>query len=270
MKLTRTVGRSVLKAKQQSPHAFFALGLLGSVTSTVLACRATLKLRETLDTIEADVKATEEMTDPKDKVYVYVRAGVQLSKLYAPAVVVGAGSVALLTGSHVQLTRRNTALMAAYATLQKAYEEYRARVMEEFGEDREKHLHLGTQAGTKKGETPLVLANGRSPYARFFDEVSREWKKDAELNRMYIECQQNWANQLLRMRGHVFLNEVYDSLDIERTPEGAVVGWIYPSDNGDNYISFGIHEVRNADFLDGTEPRILLDFNVDGVIYNLI
>jgi hypothetical protein len=68
----------------------------------------------------------------------------------------------------------------------------------------------------------------------------------------------------------VFLNEAYDALGIERTREGSVVGWVYPSETGDNYISFGMHDMRNANFLDGTEPTILLDFNVDGIIYNLI
>jgi Family of unknown function (DUF6353) len=267
---SRRVGRTVLKAKANSPHLFFGIGLVGTVASTVLACRATLKLRDALDNIESDIKDAEQMSDPKDKAYVYIRAGMQLGKLYAPAIIVGSVSVASLTGSHVQLTRRNTALMAAYATLQKAYDEYRVRVEAQLGDTKEKELYLGTETKDKKDGLPVVNLDGLSPYARFFDEVSREWKRDPELNRMYIECQQNWANQLLKMRGHVFLNEVYDSLDLERTSEGAVVGWVYPSKDGDNYISFGIHEARNSAFLQGSEPSILLDFNVDGVIFNLI
>lgn len=256
--VTRSFGRTVLKTKANSPHIFFGIGLIGSVTSTVLACRATLKLRQTLDAIEADVKASEELTDPKDKAYVYVRAGVSLTKLYGPAAVVGIASVACLTGSHVQLTRRNTALMAAYATLQKAFDEYRESVEKQISD------------APEKTQKELNIRLPYSPYARFFDEGSPEWKKDPELNRLYIECQQRYLSQLLLTRGHVFLNEAYDALGLDRTKEGAVVGWIYPSEKGDNYISFGMYEPRNAQFLDGTEPRILLDFNVDGVIYDLI
>ena len=268
--MSRKVGRTILQTKANSPHIFFALGLAGVVTSTVMACRATLKLRETLDAVEADVHAAEELTDPKDKAYVYVRAGLQLGKLYAPAIIVGSVSVAALTGSHVQLTRRNTALMAAYATLQKAFDEYRARVQEQLGEEREENLYLGLEEGKGKGATKQVTPGKWSPYARFFDEGCSEWKRDPELNRMFIECQQRYMSQLLLTRGHVFLNEAYDALGIDRTQEGAVVGWVYPSEKGDNYISFGMYDVRNANFLDGTEPTILLDFNVDGVIYNLI
>lgn len=268
--VSRSVGRKVLQTKANSPHIFFGIGLVGTVASTVLACRATLKLRETLEQVESDVKATAEMDDPKDKVYAYVRGGMMLGRLYGPSVAVGAVSVACLTGSHVQLTRRNTALMAAYATLQKAFEEYRARVQEQLGDEREQNLHLGAKEGEGKGTSKVVTPGEWSAYARFFDEGSTQFQKDAELNRLYITCQQTYLTQLLLTRGHVFLNEAYDALGLERTREGAVVGWVYPSDKGDNYISFGMHNLRNANFLDGTEPRILLDFNVDGVIYDLI
>jgi hypothetical protein len=267
--VTRSVGRTVLQTKANSPHIFFALGIAGVVTSGVLACRATLKLRETLDAIEADVDASEELKDPKDKAYVYVRAGLQLGKLYGPSIIVGAVSIAALSGSHIQLTRRNTALMAAYATLQKAFEEYRTRVEEQLGSEKEQELYLGAK-DEGKGKTKSVVPGNWSPYARFFDEACAEWKRDPELNRLYIQCQQNYLTQLLLTRGHVFLNEAYDALGLDRTREGSVVGWVYPSETGDNYISFGMHRLQNANFLDGTEPNILLDFNVDGVIYNLI
>ena len=270
--VTRSVGRTVLQTKANSPHIFFALGIAGVVTSGVLACRATLKLRETLDAIEADVDASEELKDPKDKAYVYVRAGLQLGKLYGPSIIVGAVSIAALSGSHIQLTRRNTALMAAYATLQKAFEEYRTRVEEQLGSEKEQDLYLGAKKDglPSKGATKSVKPGEWSPYARFFEESCSEWKRDPELNRLFIQCQQNYLTQLLLTRGHVFLNEAYDALGIERTREGSVVGWVYPSETGDNYISFGMHDMRNANFLDGTEPTILLDFNVDGIIYNLI
>lgn len=270
--VTRSVGRAVLQTKANSPHIFFGIGLVGVVASGVMACRATLKLRETLDGIEADVHASKELEDPKDKAYVYARAGLQVTKLYGPSVAVGVVSIACLSGSHIQLTRRNTALMAAYATLQKAFEEYRTRVQDALGPEREQDLYLGAKddALPSKGATKSVKPGEWSPYARFFDEGCPEWKRDPELNRLFIECQQRYLSQLLLTRGHVFLNEAYDALGIDRTMEGSVVGWVYPSKTGDNYISFGMHNMRNANFLDGTEPTILLDFNVDGIIYNLI
>jgi hypothetical protein len=79
---------------------------------------------------------------------------------------------------------------------------------------------------------------------------------------MFLKCQENYANDLLRRRGHVLLNEVYDTLGLDQNPAGAVVGWVMNGD-GDNRIVFEIQTSTN----DGC---MLLDFNVDGVIFDKI
>jgi hypothetical protein len=253
----------------------------------VLACRATLKLSDTIDDVAIDiaaVKFTAESTEAdnytsrdyhKDMTYVYGKATVSLVTLYGPSVILGGLSIAALTGSHVTLTRRNAALTAAYATLHSAYEAYRERIIQEVGPDRELDLYHGAiteKVKTEEGKTELVKSvdpNKTSPYARFFDEFSPNWTKNAEYNRIFVHCQQQWLNQLLQVRGHVFLNEAYDALGIPRCSAGAVVGWTTQG-NGDGYIDFGIFEARNARFVEAWERSVLLDFNVDGVIYNLI
>jgi hypothetical protein len=266
--------------KKNSPHIFFVAGVAGTVVSTVLACRATLKLSETLDEIQNDVdKINEPIVSEedwrRDTVYVYLKGGMKLTKLYGPSLLIGSVSIGLLTGSHVQLTRRNAALMAAYAALQQMFDDYRERVKFEVGNDKEKDIFHGAQTKTLVGDDgeekdiKTMGPLGYSIYAKFFDEVSRHWQKDPEFNRMYIQCQQNYANDLLKSRGHVFLNEVYDMLGIDRTTAGSVVGWVLNGD-GDNYISFGVFELENARFINGYERSILLDFNVDGVIYDKI
>lgn len=281
--ITRNVCRQILIMKKNSPHIFFGVGIVGAIASTVLACRATLKLEETLDEIKHDVDSVKKLKEPKtysndypveeynrDAVYVYAKGTFKLVRLYAPAVVVGSVSIACLTGSHVQLTRRNNALMAAYAILEKAYSDYRDRVREVVGESKELELYHGAQIEkVNKEEVKVIDPNRWSPYAKFFDEGSIHWCKDPEINRLYIQCQQNYANNLLRARGHVFLNEVYDMLDVERSSAGQVVGWVMGGD-GDNYISFGIFDVYNKPFINGWEATILLDFNVDGVVYDKI
>lgn len=114
----------------------------------------------------------------------------------------------------------------------------------------------------------------RSPsmYARFFDEGCPGWQKDSEYNLIFLKTQQVYANDLLRKRGHLFLNDIYDMLGIPRTKAGQVVGWVYDKDNpvGDNYIDFGIYDERNSNFVNGYEKNALLDFNVDGIILERI
>ena len=92
---------------------------------------------------------------------------------------------------------------------------------------------------------------------------------------MFLFKQQNYANDTLKARGYLFLNEVYDMLGIPRTKAGQVVGWIYDEKHpiGDNFVDFGIVDVNNERsraFMNGYERSIILDFNVDGNILDLI
>jgi hypothetical protein len=302
MKLPATVvtklSRQILIAKKNSPHIFFAAGVAGTIASTVLACRATLKLSATLDEIQKDIqvlkpqnnpptpKSTTEVVSPEvvndeavqhhvRTIYIYTHSGLKILKLYGPSVLLGAASIGLLTGSHVQLTRRNSALMAAYAAVQKAYDEYRDRVREQLGPEKELDIYHAAKTEIKvdgEGNESLIKVvdpNRYSPYAKFFDEYSMHWERDPELNRIFVQCQQNYFNHRLIAYGHVFLNEVYDGLGIDRSRAGSVVGWLKEGD-GDGYIDFGIFEAFNSRFVNGSEQSILLDFNVDGIIYDKI
>jgi hypothetical protein len=284
--VTRAIARQALIAKKQSPHIFFGAGIVGFVGTTVLACRATLKLHDVADEFKADVEAVKELLGntashqysegeyQKDMAYAYGKGTLKIAKLYAPTAAVGIISIAALSGSHIAMTRRNAALMTALASVSKAYLSYRERVAVELGPDKELDLyhaaetHVVTNEDGSKEKIKVANKDGWSPYARFFDEASRHWEKNAEYNRTYVQCQQKHANDMLKSRGHVFLNEVYDMLGIERTREGSVVGWVMG--NGDNEIDFGLYEASSLDFMRGWERNILLDFNVDGVIYNKI
>ena len=277
--VTRQLGRQLLMAKKHSPHILFGAGVAGSITSTVLACRATLKLNDRLDAmrekqIEAERKAQASSTVVESPIrqtaMIYANHTIEVGKLYGPAIIVGAASIACLTGSHVQLTRRNSALMAAYSAMQQAYTNYRDRVREELGEERELEIYhaIETEEVEIDGKAELVQnadPNKWSPYSRFFDEGSPYWEKNAELNRAFLQSQQSYFNQRLQARGYVFLSEVYDALGIERDKKSIVVGWVLGED-GDNYVDFGLFKESSNRFINGYERNIILDFNVDGVI----
>jgi hypothetical protein len=252
-----------------------------------MACRATLRLTETLEQIQLDLESVEDMqTSPKlldshtekelqkIKVSVYVKGGLEVTKLYAPSILVAGVAITALTGAHVQLSRRNAALMAAYAAVQEAYDNYRERVRAQLGEERELEIYHAVETevvkdGNKKTELKVADPNKWSPYAKMFDEYNKNWERDPELNRLFIQCQQNYANHQLQSRGHIFLNEIYDSLGFDRTTAGQVVGWVI-GDDGDNYIDFGMWQASSSRFVNGDEPSVILDFNVDGVIYDKI
>jgi hypothetical protein len=195
-----------------------------------------------------------------------------------------------LTGSHVILNKRNGAAMAAYAAVQKGYDQYRERVRKELGAEKDREFAYGAETesevvaasldGKKVTRDQKVVKDrglGGSPYAVVFDERSPKFSKAPGRNQMTIQMLQAWANDKLRARGHLFLNEVYDMLQLPRTKAGACVGWVYRRDNepknGDNYVSFGVFDGDPEwveAFIDGKEKYAVLDFNVDGVILDLI
>jgi hypothetical protein len=285
----RQIARKALLAQKTSPEVLLGAGIIGLVGSTVLACRATLKMEHVLDEAQVKMGMAKTLDHPeyserdrsRDVSLIYFQSGVKIVKLYAPAIIVGGISIYALTSSHRILSRRNMALTAAYGALEKGFSEYRGRVVEKYGEEEDRNLRYGSEivelTDEKTGKKRTVTRVGRddpSIYARFFDPVSSSWSKEPEYNLIFLKCQQNWANDLLKSRGHVFLNEVYDMLGLPRSKAGAVVGWILsPNGETDNFINFGVFDGREQtarDFVNGREGAILLDFNVDGVIYDKI
>lgn len=288
--ISSRVGRQILLGRKHSPTILFVAGTVGIVATVVVASRATLKLDEVLAVAEKDLELAQTMEHPryteddraKDIIKIKIRTAVQIGKLYAPAAALGLASIAALTGSHVILDRRNVGLMAAYAALEKGFKEYRSRVANELGEDKEREFRYGFEEReiveeTKQG--PVVKphrkvgANGSSIYAKFFDEGSPNWDKRSGYNLMFLRSIQAQMNNKLHAEGFVFLNEVYEALGLKRTSEGAVVGWVLDGGNSDNYIDFGCWDGSKQefrDFVNGWNSAILLDFNVDGVIYDKI
>jgi Family of unknown function (DUF6353) len=283
------VAHSALLSHKSSPKVLFGAGIVGMVGSTVLACRATLKMDTVMEETKAklDLAKTLKHDDYSDKdrsrdiSLIYFQTGVKVVKLYGPAIIVGGASIACLTSSHAILTKRNAGLVAAYSALETGFRQYRARVVEKYGEDVDRDFRYGTRRekivdpNTNKEKTVTrVSLDDPSIYARFFDNGSPSWSKEPEYNLFFLQSQQNYANDLLRSRGHVFLNEAYDMLGIPRSEAGAVVGWLLsPNGDTDNHVSFGVFEgktEKQRDFVNGLEGAILLDFNVDGVIFDKI
>lgn len=286
--VTSKAARQLLIAQKHSPAIMFGAGIVGVVGTVVLASRATLKVeQEVLFDHRADMEKIRtiehadysEQDRARDTALRYTKTAMGLGKLYAPAVVIGVVSITCLTGSHVVLSRRNAGLTAAYAALEKGFNKYRARVVEEFGEEKDREFRYGVVEEVienENGEKVVVkradLDDEYSIYAKLFDENSTSWNQNPDYNMVFLKAQQQFATNRLRANGHLFLNEVYDALGLDRTPAGAVTGWLV--DEGDDYVDFGIfnNEMKpeHLAFFTGREDSIWLDFNVVGTIYDKI
>jgi len=292
----KLVGRKILQTKKYAPEILTTVGIVGVVGTVVLASVATYEIDEKLFASRAkraQIKEFHENTPEgieysdesyqKDLVLSYIDSSKALVKLYGAAAALGVGSIVCLLSAHGIMRQRNAALVVAYNTVSEAFKAYRRRVVEDYGPEkdwdythgiREEKVETTDENGKVKKSTIIKRdPNGYSEYAKFFDEGNAHWEKNAEHNLFFLKCQQNYANDLLRARGHIFLNEVYDMLGMERTQAGQVVGWVVSKDGGDNFVDFHIFDIdspRARDFVNGFERNILLDFNVDGVIYHLI
>lgn len=299
-KASSAFGKVNIKLRKHSPELLIAAGVVGTVVGTVLACKATTKLSTILDESKNNIetihkcKNDKEMEDrysqedaKKDLAIVYAQTGVKIVKLYAPAVVLGTISIAGIVASNNILRKRNVALAAAYATVDKSFKEYRSRVVERFGDDVDKELRYNIKAKKieemikdpesgkeKKSKTTVnVAAPTVDDYARFFDKTCRHYEENMNYNLMLLRSQQQLANDKLVADGFLFLSDVYDMLGITRTKMSQSVGWIYKPDgnsNGDNFVDFGVMVVKRETEDGGYEDAILMNFNVDGPILDLI
>lgn len=280
------LGKQALILQKNSPQLLFGAGILGMASSTVLACRATLRTSDILREAESRELVAKSIIDnpeytpeklESDLRTIRNQARIRIIREYIPPAIIFGISLAALAQSNRILTQRNAALAAAYTALEKGFQQYRNRVIEKYGEDEDQRLRYGTQEvelvnpdTNRKRKALIAGPDAESIYARFFGPESPYWEKIPDYNLMFLKGRQNYLNDLLKNRGHVFLNEVYEALGLPKTLEGQVVGWRLSNDKStDNYISFGIfdgQEEKIREFMGDPAGVVLLDFNVDGYI----
>ena len=304
--LSRSFHKVGFKFKKHSPEILAVTGVVGIVTSAVMACKATTKVndivneaKETVDKIHESVgkglhtsdgeEYTEEVAK-KDLTIVYAQTGLKFVKLYGPSVALGIASIVCMLGSNHILRKRNLALAAALTNVATSFKEYRGRLVDRFGKDVDRELRFGIKA--KEVEETVVDKDGNettvtktvevvdpntahSLYSIVFCEGNTGWTRNAELNKVFLIQQQNWANDKLKMNGVLTLNEVYDMVGAPRTAYGQIAGWVWTEDGtiGDNFVDFGLFDVNNekaCDFINGREKSIILDFNCIGNILDYI
>lgn len=289
---SRTLFKGVHLAKKHAPEILTSVGVAGFIVSAVMAAKATLKLEPIVDKLNDELAQIKDFGDiatdgetKKAKIKAYANTTVAIGKTYGPTIALGIGSAVCIFSAHGIMRRRNVVLVAAYQTLEKTFGNYRERVIEEFGEEKDLEIRSGlrTESIKENGKTIQVTTIDKdrikdaSPYGRWFDQVnSTEWNKLPEYNLMTLRAQQEYANQKLQIQGYLFLNDIYDSLGIERSQAGQVVGWHIDkkgNNAGDCYVDFGIYDFDSEGgrrFINGNAPGIFLDFNVDGVIIDKI
>ena len=297
---TKTLRKSFKKAqltvRKHSPEILMVAGVIGTVAGAVMACKETLELGDVLDEckqekmeLEEQYAMCEEYSEDalkKDQVKLTIKQAAKIVKLYAPSVIMEVTSIGVIFASNDIMRKRNASMAAAYATLNSMYKRYRQNVIESYGEEVDKDMRFGVkhekvteidEDGNKvKIDARIVdldnTALAISDYSRFFQMGCKGFDASSgRYNLLYLKGIQAMFNNKLIADGYVMLNDVYRELGFDTIPEGWSIGWVYDESNpiGDNYIDFGLYEARNKNqrAVNDWEPVILMDFNVDGNLY---
>lgn len=288
--IKNTIGATKLLVKANGPTLMVGGGVLAMAAGAVLACKKTLEVESLLvnHTADLDLIAKGEGLGLEgykaenargDRIKVYSRVTLDLTKLYALPGVIFISGAGLVFGGHHILMKRNATLAIALTTVSKSFEAYRNRVRMEFGEQVDKGLasgHVMRQVTNEQGETEYVaekdlVDSAVDPYNRIFGEnYSSQWQNDLGVNKMFLANQQRMANILLNHQGYIYLSDVYKSLGFPESDISRVTGWKVtrlPDGSRDiPFVDFGIDRPHPMDDACKIDNAVYLDFNCQGLI----
>jgi Family of unknown function (DUF6353) len=278
--ITRFGHRNLLKLQKNSPTIFVVGGVVGLGVTSVMAAIATRKIEPILEEhaknrmIVSENVYHNQRDEQLEVVRIYADTAWELGKLYAPTLAVGTLSTVSVLHGHKILQARHIATMAAYTSLMDQYQAYRARVSETLGPEMEQDIYNGAvgkweEDPDHKGEYKMKSKFTGAPE----NYLRPNWTTDPTSNFYFLKGAQAHMNNLLNARGYVFLFEVYDALGIPRAKETIVAGWLLDNDQGDGFVDFGFMASREPEaimFRNGAERSVRLNFNIDGVIWDLI
>jgi len=238
---------------------------------------------------------------------IYLKTGLNLAKDWWPVALTGVLSIGCVLAGYKIMQKRYIGVVAALQATTQAYNALYKRISEDHGEEyaymakhglRKETVEVeetDAKGKTKKVKKEVVTRDEQNPkmYNRIFEQIlwdpdsgkivdgSTHWDPDYGYNHIFLKGQQDFWNWQLKLKGHVFLNKIYDQLGFRETYAGQEVGWFYSEDengnfngDGDGYICFGIFDENNQImehcFVDGDRNRIMLDFNVDGPMHHKI
>jgi len=277
-----------LKCKKHSPEILMGVGIVGMITGTVVAVKKTRRHLENQVIRDRAIEAVQEDSEKgliteeeakevvKKEVSKYV---IEEVKVWAAPVLIEAGSIACIMASNYIMRKRIAGITAAFATVSTAYDTYRERVRERYGEEVDKSILLGEKQvtiekpdenGKIKKETVTVSDPDVSSIGRYFTKSNSNWSDSESFLNNFFSMQMSYATDLLRAKGFVILNDLYKLLGFEMdTEEGIVVGKVYDRNKSmeENSITFTWYKTHILDEFGNTEEAYYVDFPGLEIIY---
>ena len=195
----------------KSPEILIGFGLAGMLTSTVLAVKAT-------------PKALDILAEQEDRELSKVDKVKLTWKCYAPAAIGYCASAACIIGANSVNTKRNAVLAGAYKISESALLEYRDKVKEVIGEEREKEIHakIAEDRRCKEPENQgNVILTGKGDVLCYDMYSGRYFKSEMD----EINAILNELNYKLMQDNLLALNDFYDALGLQPIVTGYDHGW---------------------------------------------
>lgn len=208
MEMNNMLEYSKLFLKRNASTILTCLGGAGVVATSVMAVKATPKAIDILE------KAKKEKGEDLTKLET-----IKISApVYVPAVIMGASTLACIFGANILNTRKQAAIMSAYALLDNSYKEYKDKVQELYGPESDKEIK--SEIAKDKYESNDISVSENKQL--FYDDFSQRYFESTTEDVLKAEYE---LNRLLARDYGVFLNEWYELLGIEPTDYGNYLGW---------------------------------------------
>lgn len=247
MTLTTILKQAEKFTTDHSPQILTGIGVAGVVTTAVLTGKATIKATRLLDR-HPYVELGEGKARPLD-----TKEKVQLVwKLYVPPFIVGATSVAAIIAATQIGTRRAAAIAAAYAMSEKAMSEYKDKVVEKLGENKERSLRDDIAQDRVKNNPVTensIIVTGGGKVLCYEPYTGRYFMSDMEA----LKKAQNDLNYLVLNNYYASLSDFYDLIGLDRTKLSDDMGW-----NSDKMLELTFSTVLSDD----DRPCMVMDYQV--------
>lgn len=226
-----------------SSEILVATGIVGMLTTTVIAVKATPKALCLIE--EAKAEKGEELTKLET-----VKAA---AKVYIPPMITAATSTACIIGASKINRKRNAALATAYALSEAALNEYKDKVVATIGEKKEREI----QDAIAKDNVDNVPLHTKEVYITdngntlCYDVMSGRYFRSSMETLKSAICDLNF-----QMMDDVWvtLNDFYDAIGLKQTQQGDLLGWSVADGKIQPRFSSQISEKG--------EPCLVLKYNI--------
>jgi Family of unknown function (DUF6353) len=189
-----------------SPVLLTGVGVIGTIATAVLAGKASFKAARILD----EERETELKEDVK-----------QVWTLYLPAIGSGVITVASIVASNRIGTRRAVALAAAYSVSERAFADYREKVVERLGHGKEQAVRdeIAQDRVDRAPSSQVVIGTGK---VLCFESITgRYFESDMES----LRKAQNDLNQMILHHSYATLSDFYELIGLPATVYSMEIGW---------------------------------------------